>query len=285
MPDLGYDRNVARSSSLLGALALLYTVVSLATFHARARASNPGSPSLRPPPELRSLSLRYPWRGHLERGVQVPESDRIRYVDEYREHQRFFGTWQLAQLVERGAQRVADTHPGARLALGELSAEHGGAIAGHRSHRNGRDVDIGFYLLDDESKPAVAPTFVRMRASGRGRYAGQRYHFDDARNWALLTKLLDDQAARVQYIFVSRAMQHRLLAQAAAEGAPDWLVARAKTVMFEPTHGNRHQSHFHVRIYCPEQDRPLCKDRPPYYPWYEGPPPGGVFASVDGPLK
>jgi penicillin-insensitive murein endopeptidase len=232
---------------------------------------------------LRSVSVRYPWRGRLERGIPVRESDRIRYVDEYREHQHFYGTWQLVQLIERAALRVAQRAPGARLALGELSRRQGGRIAGHRSHRNGRDVDIGFYLLDESGRPASLPTFIPLRRSGRGQYAGQSYRFDVARNWWLLSKLLDDDDAQVQFVFVERSLSARLLAHAEASGAPPWLIERARTVMFEPRHGNRHQSHFHVRIYCSKEDRPSCQDRGPYFAWYGGLLPPGVSAPVTDP--
>ena len=30
-------------------------------------------------------------------------------------------------------------------------------------------------------------------------------------------------------------------------------------------------SHFHVRIYCADDDRPMCKDRPPFYSWHQSP--------------
>ena len=274
---------MARSRSLLCALSALAFAAVVVKPLGAAHASLAQELVLRPPPELRSVSVHYPWRGRLERGMPVHESDSIRYVDEYREHQHFYGTWQLAQLIERAALRVARRAPGARLALGELSGRQGGPIPGHRSHRNGRDVDIGFYLLDESEKPAALPTFVPMRRNGRGQYAGNSYSFDVARNWTLLSKLLDDDDAHVQYVFVARALSARLLAYAEASGAAPWLIERARAVMFEPRHGNRHESHFHVRIYCPNEDRPYCQDRPPYFAWYGGLLAPGASAPVTGP--
>jgi penicillin-insensitive murein endopeptidase len=167
------------------------------------------------------------------------------------------------------------------LSVGELSGEKGGRISGHHSHRNGRDIDIGFYLIDDAGQSAMVRDFVPVvRRSGLAYFGAGKYHFDDARNWALVAKLLDDDDARVQFVFVSKRMQLRLLAQAARVNAPAELIMRAKTVMFEPTEGNRHQSHFHVRIYCPASDRPGCVDRAPFFPWYDGVPPGGQYATT-----
>ncbi len=273
---------MARSASLLCLGVWLYVLVALAGYHASARAAEQAQElQLRPAFEQRSRSVRYPWHGHLERGMWLPESDIVRHVDEYVEGERFFGTWQLVQLVSRGAARVAEQLPGAKLSAGELSAENGGLIVGHHSHRNGRDIDIGFYLVDEAGQPAIAPSFVRMSAYGTGYVGNTKFRFDDARNWALVSKLIDDDDARVQYIFVAHRLHWRLIAQAKKVGAPDWLIARARAIMIEPTSGNRHQSHFHVRIYCPSDDRPQCQDKPPYYPWYDGVPPGGLYAAAN----
>jgi penicillin-insensitive murein endopeptidase len=166
---------------------------------------------------------------------------------------------------------------------GELSAARGGRIAGHGSHRNGRDIDIGFYLTDDAGVPAYARAFVHLRKTGKANFGGQVYHFDDARNWALLSRLVADDVTRVQFVFVADRIQKRLLAQAAREQASPDVIARAKAVMMQPKHGNIHDSHFHVRIYCPAEDQPRCSDRPPYFPWYPGEPPGGQYtASIKG---
>lgn len=248
-----------------------------------AASTGPAELSLAPPPEQRSVSRGFPWHGHLERGMHLDEDHVIRHLDEYREHDRFWGTWQLVQLVRRAATRVAERFPGSRLSIGELSGPRGGRIVGHNSHRNGRDIDIGFYMIDDDTgAQATPPTFVPIfRKSGLVYYAGGRYHFDDARNWTLLSKLIDDDDARVQYVFVLGSLQRRLLAYAEKIGAPAALITRARAVLLEPTEGNRHQSHFHVRIYCPAEDRPGCYDKPPYFPWYPGTvPPGAQLAKI-----
>jgi hypothetical protein len=38
--------------------------------------------------------------------------------------------------------------------------------------------------------------------------------------------------------------------------------------MVQPKRGHKHANHFHVRIYCPADDRPHCRDSAPYWPWY-----------------
>jgi murein endopeptidase len=51
------------------------------------------------------------------------------------------------------------------------------------------------------------------------------------------------------------------------EGASPEVLIRARRVITQPRHGAPHRTHFHVRIYCASDDRPMCKDRPPFYAW------------------
>ena len=176
--------------------------------------------SLRPPPGLRSRSLRYPWDGQLLKGTRVRESDYVRYVGEYAANGHFFGTWELVQLLERAARRVAFRLPGAKLSIGELSRSGGGHIDGHRSHTSGRDVDIGFYVTLADGTPHYTYAFANFDWRGHGMAPNQYLRFDDARNWELVAKLLTDGDARVQYIFVAAHIKQRLIAEAQRRGAP-----------------------------------------------------------------
>ena len=239
---------------------------------------------LKPPPGLRSRSLRFPWDGQLLKGMAVRQSDYIRYVGEYARHGRFYGTWEMVQLLERAARRVAFRLPGAKLSIGELSQQGGGRIDGHRSHESGRDVDIGFYVTLTDGAPYYTYAFADFDEHGRGIKPNQYLRFDDARNWELVAKLVSDGDARVQYVFVAAYLKRRLLAEAARRGAPRTLIERAKAAMVQPASGHPHRNHFHVRIYCAPIDRALCRDRAPFWPWYPGAPPGGAFTPLSSPL-
>ena len=236
--------------------------------------------SLRPPPGLRSRSLRYPWDGQLLKGARVRESDYVRYVGEYAKAGHFYGTWELAQLVERAARRVAFRLPGAKLSIGELSRAGGGHIDGHRSHTSGRDVDIGFYMTLADGSPHATYAFANVDWRGRGVAPNQYLRFDDARNWELVAKLLADGDARVQYIFVAAHIKSRLLAEAKRRRAPRSVLDRAKATLVQPAHGHPHRNHFHVRIYCAPADRGVCRDRAPFWPWYPGRPPEGLYTPL-----
>tara|TARA_B100001750_G_scaffold49840_1_gene37770 strand:- start:431 stop:1039 length:609 start_codon:yes stop_codon:yes gene_type:complete len=202
--------------------------------------------------------------------VELRESAYLRRVTEYEPGGNFYGTWELVQLLERAAYRVERRLPGAKLSVGELSAEHGGRLPGHASHQSGRDVDLAFYMLDGRGRPYPPGAFAAFDAHGRGLRPNEGLTFDDARNWELVAKLVADGDARVQYIFVARHIKQRLLAEGRRRAAPASVLERAERVMVQPASGNPHANHFHVRIYCAPADRPTCRDQGPRHPWYPG---------------
>jgi penicillin-insensitive murein endopeptidase len=218
----------------------------------------------------KSRSVGFAWRGTLERGVLLKASPSVRYVSEYQPTRHFYGTWQLVQLLERAAFSVAQRVPGSRLSVGELSAEHGGNLPGHASHESGRDVDLGFYMLDGGARPVDAFAFAQFDARGRGLPPNLGMRFDVRRNWELVSRLVTDGEARVQYVFVSPGIRQLLLDEGRRLKAPAAVLERAQRVMVRPSEKHQHGNHFHVRIFCPPADRPKCQDAPPYWPWYPG---------------
>lgn len=231
----------------------------------------------------RSRSVGWPWQGALQNGVRLEPSPYVRWVGEYARAGHFYGTGELVALLERAALRVAVRLPGARLSVGELSRAHGGEIDGHGSHESGRDADIAFYMLDGRARPFDPWAFAAFDGNGEARAPNEGLRFDDARNWELVARLVTDPDARVQFIFVSNPIRGRLLAEARRRRAPRHVVDRAAMVLVQPAHGHPHRNHFHVRIYCPPADRPACRDRSPYWPWYPGPAPREADENIVAP--
>lgn len=169
-----------------------------------------------------------------------------------------YGTPPLVGALQRAAAAVAGRWPGSDVAIEDLSFENGGRIRGHGSHRTGRDVDVTYYAMRADGSridPTESRWFLR---NGRARgHADER--LDAERTWAFLRALLEDDAIRVQYVFMHRALQRRILAVARAPAR-----ARFADVMRTPRGRNvdPHADHFHVRIECPEADVAFgCRDR------------------------
>jgi len=225
------------------------------------------SPSdLEPDP---SVSVGYTNRGLLRFGVRINDSKDLRVKVGSQDERH--GTGELVRLIESAARDVAFRYPRAQLTVGDLSRPGGGRIRPHVSHQSGRDVDLGFYMLDRRSTPVNEHLFIKFDNRGIGRQWGELYKFDSARNWALIESLLSQPTTDVQHIFVSNAVKQLLFRQAAKEGASPDLLMRARRVISQPSHGAIHRSHFHVRIYCSDDDQPMCKDRPPFYAWHQSP--------------
>jgi penicillin-insensitive murein endopeptidase len=245
---------------------------------AARRRTRPGRrPSERPdepegevvPGTSASRSIGTTSRGRLRRGVALTSTPHL-VVRNRRAN--VFGIDELVGALQRAAARVAEQHSGPRLLVGDLSSERGGRLSPHRSHRSGRDADVSFYLNDAEGRPAEVPRFVNLRRDGCGELGGARYCFDAARNFALVAALLEDPTARVQYVMVAPDLRDRLLAEGARREARADVIERIR-VATAPHSGSRsHRSHFHVRVYCPVDDRPDCVDEPPYHSWYQGRP-------------
>ncbi len=93
-------------------------------------------------------------------------------------------------------------------------------------------------------------------------------YFDTARNWALVRALLADAQAPVQWIFCAAGIKQRLLAYASDHEPDPELVVRAAYVLHQPSSGNPHADHFHIRIACTARERALgCVDPGPIWPW------------------
>ena len=232
----------------------------------------PSVPSARAGAGSPSRSVGWPWRGHLVAGVAIGESEHVRHVDADVPRAYFYGTAEMGGLIARAAEHVATAAPAdglpVRLNLGEVSRRGGGNITGHRSHENGRDVDIGFYLRDEDGRPVEPRRFVRVYGSGRGRLDDTVLHFDDERNWRLVEALVTDPGGHVPFIFVGNRVRRRLLRTARRLDVPDATYERARAALFPPVRSRHpHQNHFHVRIYCAPDDLAGCRDRGPIWPW------------------
>src|SRR6185312_5063320 len=128
-------------------------------------------------------------------GYAVPAPWRTRHAN--------YGTDTLVGAVARAARAVEREAPGGTAAIGDLSHQVGGQSVQHRSHQDGRDVDIFYYALDGAGRPArLTDAMLHFAPDGRavrwsppqGTRAPARpvpaYRFDARRNWAFVRALL-----------------------------------------------------------------------------------------------
>lgn len=261
-------------------MALFITLTAALATLSTATTAEAQRLMLQPEPNSVSCSQGFPWDGELRNGVRLHESETLRHVNQYEPGGNFYGTEELVGLLERAGVSLAEQFPGTRLSVGELSAKDGGWIDGHRSHRNGRDADIAFFMRSPDGKYAPYWRFVAFERHGPADAEDAGLGFDDERNWAMVSQLLRDPATRIQYIFVSNPVRARLLIEGRRVGESEDFLRAAAAVMVEPQRGHKHENHFHVRIFCPRDDRPHCQDSSPYWPWFEGESPEGFYTEL-----
>lgn len=209
-------------------------------------------------PVTESRSRGLPWDGSLEGGVLLRESPRIRYLANTRAEGHHYGTRRLVAVLEHAA-RVAAT-PEQPLVVGDLSAREGADIGGHRSHENGRDVDVAFFHRDARNAPVVPDRFLDVFVN-RTKLGGLRIFLDTARTWRFVSAVLSFEGVHVCDLFVSRGIAMHLLDHARREGESPEILREARRVMHPPgNHVNPHRSHFHMRITCDSTDGPDCAD-------------------------
>ncbi len=209
------------------------------------------------------MSVGSPNRGWLVRGAHL-ESDANLLVKPS-SVPNSYGTDELVGLLHRIADRIAAEAPGLRLHVGDLSADGGGRHRPHRSHRTGRDADVGFYLSGEDGRPHLGPRFLDIDREGVAR-ADPSVRLDEEHTWRVVELLVTELDVPVQTIFVAPHVRARLLDAGRRLGASDETLARAEAVL---TPERAHTNHMHVRIYCPIGDVPRCDETPPYHAWVD----------------
>ncbi len=158
-----------------------------------------------------------------------------------RHPQRAFGEKYVVDYLRHSIAEVRALYPDVpTLAIGDISAEHGGKISEHVSHQTGVDVDVGFYFKTTIDNFATADR-----------------SFDLEANWALLAAFARTAALGdgVKMIFLDYDIQRRLYDFAKQRGTPD----RELEFMFQYPRGRDelsglvrhwpgHDNHFHVRF-------------------------------------
>jgi len=214
-------------------------------------------------------SIGLPHRGSLSSAAALPDVGPG--FARLRKNERRFGTQRLVAAVEHAAQVVRDARPGSVLVVGDLSVTHGGRLLPHLSHRTGRDADLLLYVSTPEGAMVTSPGFIHFGPDGLAwDPARHRYlRFDVEREWLLVKTLVEDDDARVQWIFLNHALSPMLIEWARAKGEPAETIRRAEEVLLEPKPGGAHDDHTHVRIACNEDDLAAgCEANGPDRAWF-----------------
>lgn len=201
------------------------------------------------PATLGSISMGFVEQGRLINGVAFPRGDAWTVVSP----EATYGTQETVDFVVAAIRQVKAWHPDAPpLRVNQISAPEGGYLRPHKTHQNGRDVDLGFYYPGGQT--------IRVRERERV--------IDVEKNWALVKAFV--MHGDVQFILVDQRIQKVLYEHAKRAGEdPAWLDSlfhSGRSSILQ--HARRHRDHFHVRFFngrAQELGRrvaPLLAERP-----------------------
>jgi penicillin-insensitive murein endopeptidase len=226
-------------------------------------------------------SVGVPHHGVLTQAMELP-AEGPGFVRYRRNGTNNWGNPRLVRMIERAARVVAEEMPGgAPLIVGDLSAQSGGRILRHQSHRTGRDVDLPWFVTTPEGAPIQNPGFMNVGPDGLAKVEGTDAYIrlDVEREWLLVKELITSPEADVQWMFCSRDVEALLVDYARARGEPPELVWHAETVLMEPGDSLTHDDHIHLRIACTPEEMVLgCEGGGPRWEWL---PPLPALASDD----
>ncbi|ABK18463.1 penicillin-insensitive murein endopeptidase [Syntrophobacter fumaroxidans] len=185
--------------------------------------------------EAVTASYGQPYNGRLVNGIPFPTQFPGYQL---REEERTYTTPEIVGAMLDAVEGVRTRFPETcDLYIGDFSYKYGGGSMNHRSHQNGRDVDVGMYAKGNRK----LDQFVSMNEE----------NLDVPKTWCLVEGIIRSQ--RVQYIFLDRRVQRLLYDYAVSQGADaaylDHVFGNVRGSLIQ--HVGNHHDHIHVRFFTP----------------------------------
>ena len=233
--------------------ALIFTFGLAVAFGAGAQDEQPAKfafSAVDAPTKAASAPLGGYAAGCLAGAAQLPETG-PRWQAMRLSRNRNWGHPDMIVFIER-LSRAAQAAGWAGLYVGDISHPRGGPmVSSHRSHQIGLDADIWLRAPGSLELSAVE----REKISSPSMVAANRLQVNGA--WTDVHSEVIEAAARdeaVARIFVNAAIKRRLCDNR-GEGDTEWLRK------VRPWWG--HDSHFHVRLHCPDEGACVDQEAPP----------------------
>ncbi|MEK6772875.1 MAG: penicillin-insensitive murein endopeptidase [Bdellovibrionota bacterium] len=171
------------------------------------------------------------------------------------EGEKYFGTWDMIQLIQKMGLWVRDHVPGQVLSIGNITSRHGGPQMGQVSHQNGLDADIAYFTPSQTMEAVVDINSNKLNPN---------ILLDD--QWKLFKQLISTEMVNIIIVdpIVKKSICQRAVKLGEINSPNDNnLGARTlKRLYVDEGHYRQHSNHFHVRIWCSSFDR-ACKPQDP----------------------
>ncbi|MEE2755606.1 MAG: penicillin-insensitive murein endopeptidase [Myxococcota bacterium] len=183
-----------------------------------------------------SVSVGRPNRGALINPVKLT-SDHTLSSRKYKN----YGTQELVDIIRAATHAVHAKHKNSpRIHVGDLSRKKGGRFRPHVSHQSGRDVDIGYYMLEGQRANRLQKV--------------KRRNLDIPRTWTMMESFL--RSGQIQYMFSHRGFIPALRRYAkrqphiTEDELLEWFGNKKRRGLIRHLKG--HDCHLHIRIYAPD---------------------------------
>ncbi len=179
-------------------------------------------------------------RGLIGRSqMKLKESE---FVD-LRKPERSYGRQELVDVVNYSACVMQEVY-GAPLVVHDLSREGGGRLRPHKSHRNGRDADVGIYGYD-LAEERYYNTTTKMKKRGRLHPDFNNDRALDA-NWLFIDSLLRGPY-EIDMIFLDQKLINGLRSYVVGKYGEEIWNEGGRVLRHEPGH----TTHYHIRTKVP----------------------------------
>ena len=192
-------------------------------------------------PEEVSESIGRPQSGHLVSGVQMRKGKGYTL----KRPANAWGTDETVHTLVSVAKKLQKDSRGRSpwLVIGDISREGGGSLPPHKSHQNGRDVDIS-YIHTGDKRP-------------KGFQTATKENLDLKNTWLLVRALLE--SGKVERMFIDRTIQVRLCDYVKRHAARKYRRKADEIFQYPSTrtgdpiirHEPGHKNHIHVRFKTP----------------------------------
>jgi penicillin-insensitive murein DD-endopeptidase len=204
-----------------------------------------------------------PTQGTVEQAVGFYASGKLTNADElpmsgpgfikiFQPRNRNWATFDMIQVLTSVSEAMTNKFKGIeRLQVGDITAEHGGQLALHKSHQNGLDADLVYYRVDGREMPVNTTNGFDESFVKNGVVTA---NFDVEKNWVFFNLLIE--TGRVRRMFVDLAIKARMCEYARSIGLDTETSEALRRLRIEALHDD----HVHLRLNCPKNS-PNCQEQ------------------------
>jgi hypothetical protein len=198
--------------------------------------------------------------GSLVSGVKLPDRSYFNKNWQSSNNDEQYGTIELVNTLELTACYMNLMFESTPLKVHDLSVQNGGKLNPHKSHQNGLDVDVGFYLYEGTSNYVnVWKEMCDREGEGKNCYAAGtgKYNVD--------LQFLHPDSLTTNWWFIKTLINvYDVRAIAFDQVLQDVLETHVRDVLGEGEAWDRHKplfanwpghhDHYHIRLKCPKGD-------------------------------